>query len=100
MTGGSFVISLPEDKAIFRASIERKEYLAVIRATVEAVTGRKVEVKIQLVAPVPAETQAMASGHTPEDDRKKKLLEAATQSPVVQTFLELFPGEITDIEEA
>ena len=100
LTGGSFVISLPEDKAIFRASIERKEYLAVIRATVEAVTGRKVEVKIQLVAPVPAETQAMASGHTPEDDRKKKLLEAATQSPVVQTFLELFPGEITEIEEA
>src|SRR5262245_36412412 len=75
LTGNSFVISLPEDKALFRASIERKEYLAVIRSIVEAVTGRKVEVKVQLVAPLPAEAAALPPADAPMDEKKQKLME-------------------------
>jgi DNA polymerase III subunit gamma/tau len=100
LTGNTFLISLPEDKALFRASIERKEYLAVIRSTVEAVTGRKVEVKVQLVVPTPAEAGALPVSETPRDEKKQKLMEQASKSPVVQNLLDLFQGEITEIEEA
>jgi len=97
---GAFIISLPEDKAMFRASIERREYLAVIRDSVEAVTGRRGEVKVRLAQPVPAEEiGAPAAGTAGGEAKKKHLLEEATRSPVVQSFLDLFQGEITDIEE-
>ncbi len=95
---GAFVISLPEDKAMFRPSIERREYLAVIRDAVQAVTGRRAEVKVRLVQPVPAEETA-APPAAAEEEKKKRLLEQANRSPVVQSFLDLFQGEITDIEE-
>jgi DNA polymerase-3 subunit gamma/tau len=100
LTRSSFIISLPEDKALFRASLERKEYLAVIRSTVEAVTGRKVEVKVQLVAPTPADAPPPFMAEAPQDERKRKLMEEASKSPVVQNLLDLFQGEITEIEEA
>ncbi|MCI0410267.1 MAG: hypothetical protein L0191_17195, partial [Acidobacteria bacterium] len=100
LTESSFVISLPEDKALFRASIERKEYLAVIRSTVEAVTGRKVEVKVQLVTPLPAEAGSLPLAEAPKDEKRQKLMEEASKSPVVQNLLDLFQGEITEIEEA
>ena len=97
LEGGAFIISLPEDKAMFRASIERREYLAVIRDAVEAVTGHRGEVKVRLAQPVPApEIGAPAAGG---EAKKKQLLEEANRSPVVQSFLDLFQGEITDIEE-
>jgi DNA polymerase-3 subunit gamma/tau len=97
---GAFIISLPEDKAMFRASIERREYLAVIRDAVEAVTGRRAEVKVRLAQPVPAaEIGAPAAGEAGGETKKKLLLEEANRSPVVQSFLDLFQGEITDIEE-
>ncbi|HEV8374632.1 MAG TPA: hypothetical protein VGR38_00185, partial [Candidatus Polarisedimenticolia bacterium] len=99
LSGDAFEISLPEDKALFRASIERKEYLAVIRATVEAVTGRKVEVKVRMVAPLPADAPIPPDPPAAQDN-KKKLMDEAAKSPVVQSFLDLFRGEITDIEEA
>ncbi len=96
----AFIISLPEDKAMFRASIERREYLAVIRNAVEEVTGRRVEVKVRLTQPVPAaEIAAPAAGEAGGEAKKKRLLEEANRSPVVQSFLDLFQGEITDIEE-
>jgi len=100
LAGSSFIISLPEDKALFRASLERKEYLAVIRSTVEAVTGRKVEVKVQMVAPTPADAAAPSPADAPQDEKKRKLMEEASKSPVVQNLLDLFQGEITEIEEA
>ncbi len=100
LTERSFVISLPEDKALFRASIERKEYLAVIRSTVEAVTGRKVEVKVRLVTPLPAEAGALPLAEAPKDEKRQRLMEEASKSPVVQNLLDLFQGEITEIEEA
>ena len=96
----AFIISLPEDKAMFRASIERREYLAVIRNAVQAVTGRRGDVKVRLAQPVPAaEIGAPAAGEAVGEARKKKLLEEANRSPVVQSFPDLFQGEITDIEE-
>ena len=96
----AFIISLPEYKAMFRASIERREYLAVIRNAVEEVTGRRVEVKVRLTQPVPAaEIAAPAAGEAGGEAKKKRLLEEANRSPVVQSFLDLFQGEITDIEE-
>jgi DNA polymerase-3 subunit gamma/tau len=100
LAGSSFIISLPEDKALFRASLERKEYLAVIRSTVEAVTGRKVEVKVQMVAPTPADAARPSPADAPQDEKKRKLMEEASKSPVVQNLLDLFQGEITEIEEA
>jgi DNA polymerase III subunit gamma/tau len=100
LTDGAFVISLPEDKTLFRTSIERKEYLAVIRSVVEAVTNRKVEVQVRIVAPLPSDAPLPAPERQETDDRKKKLLEEAAKSPVVQSFLDLFQGEITEIEEA
>ena len=100
LTGNSFIISLPEDKALFRPSLERKEYLAVIRSTVEAVTGRKVEVKVQMVSPTPADAGALPVSDAPRDEKKQKLMEEASKSPVVQNLLDLFQGEITEIEEA
>ena len=99
LTGTAFLISLPEDKAMFRSSIERKEYLGLIRSTVEAVTGRKVEVKVQLVAPLPAEAAAAPAATSPPEDRKQKLMQEASKSPIVKDLLDLFQGEITEIEE-
>jgi DNA polymerase III gamma/tau subunit len=99
LTETAFLISLPEDKSVFRSSIERKEYLAVIRATVEAVTGRKVEVRVQLVAPLPAEAGGAGVTGSPQEEKKQKLIQEATQSPIVKDLLDLFQGEITEIEE-
>jgi DNA polymerase-3 subunit gamma/tau len=97
---GAFVIFLPEDKTMFQASIERKEYLAVIRSAVEEVTGRRLEVKVRLARPVPAPEMGGAPAGEPDREAKKKqLLEEAGKSPVVRSFLDLFQGEITDIEE-
>jgi DNA polymerase III subunit gamma/tau len=96
---GAFVISLPEEKGMFRASIERKEYLAVIREAVEAVTGRRVEVRVRTVRPSPAEEMGAPPAEDVREEKKKRLLEEAGRSPVVQSFLDLFQGEITDIEE-
>ena len=97
---GEFVITLPEDRAALKPSIERKEYLAVIRKAAEAVTGRSVGIKVRLIAPAPAsEATVSRSDEEEREARKKRLLQEATRSPVVQSFLDLFPGEITDIEE-
>jgi hypothetical protein len=96
----AFVISLPEDKAMFRASIERKEYVSFIRDTVEAVTGRRLDVKVRLSQPAPAPgIAAPAAGGDDREAIRKQLLEEANRSPVVKSFLDLFQGEITDIEE-
>ncbi|HEV8337798.1 MAG TPA: DNA polymerase III subunit gamma/tau [Candidatus Polarisedimenticolia bacterium] len=96
----AFVISLPEDKAVFRASIERKEYLSFLRDTIAAVTGRRLEVKIRLARPAPApEIAAPAAAGEARDSKRKQLLEEAHRSPVVKSFLDLFQGEISDIEE-
>jgi DNA polymerase III subunit gamma/tau len=95
----AFVISLPEDKAVFRASIERKEYLAFLRDTIAAVTGRRMEVKIRLAQPAPAPEIVAPAGAGERDAKRKQLLEEAQRSPVVKSFLDLFQGEITDIEE-
>ncbi len=96
----AFVISLPEESAMIQATIERKEYLAVIREAVQAVTGRRLEVKVRLAKPVPsAEMAPPAAGEAGGASKKKQLMEEATRSPVVQSFLDLFQGEITDIEE-
>ncbi len=97
---GVFVISFPQDRAMLKASVERKEYQAVLRKAAEEVLGRRVEVKVRLVSP----TMAGGSPPAPPSDetgeaRRKQLLEEASRSPVVQKFLELFQGEITDIEE-
>ena len=66
----------------------------------EAVTGRKVEVKVQMVAPTPADAAAPSPADAPQDEKKRKLMEEASKSPVVQNLLDLFQGEITEIEEA
>jgi hypothetical protein len=96
----AFIISLPEDKGMFRASIERREYLAVIREAVEAVTGTRRDVKVRLTQPVPAAgIQSPPAPPAGAEAKKQQLLEEANRSPVVQSFLDLFKGEITDIEE-
>ena len=103
LTSDAFVISLPEDKALFRASIERKEYLAVIRSVVESVTGKKVEVRVQQTAALPADAAPSLTAvpaAPAADERKRQLLEEAAKSPAVRSLLELFEGEITEIEEA
>jgi DNA polymerase III subunit gamma/tau len=94
----AFVISLPEDKTFFKSSIERKDYLALIRSAVEEVTGRKLPVRVELVGPKPAEAD-LPGAEAKDEERRKQVLEEAKRSPVVQSFLDLFPGEITDIEE-
>ena len=101
-----FIISLPQDKAMLRPSIERREYLAIIRKAAEEVTGRRLEVKVQMVSPTLATTGTPGSPGEPlqgadggKGAKKEKLLEKANQSPVVQTFLDTFQAEITDIEE-
>jgi len=97
---GAFVISLPEEKAMLRASIERKEYLAIIRKAGEAVTGRSMEVRFRTLSQMPpGEALASPSGEEALEAKRRKLMEEATRSPVVQSFLDLFQGEITDIEE-
>ncbi len=103
LTGDAFVISLPEDKALFRASIERKEYLAVIRSVVESVTGKKVEVRVQQTAALPADAAPSLTAvpaADAADEKKRRLLEEATKSPAVRSLLDLFEGEIIEIEEA
>ncbi|HEU5181794.1 MAG TPA: DNA polymerase III subunit gamma/tau [Candidatus Polarisedimenticolia bacterium] len=104
LTGDAFVISLPEDKALFRASIERKEYLAVIRSVVESVTGKKVEVRVQQTAALPADAApsltAVPAADAAAEEKKRRLLEEATKSPEVRSLLDLFEGEIIEIEEA
>jgi hypothetical protein len=46
-----------------------------------------------------AEMGTVPSAGTERETRKQQLLEEANRSPVVQSFLDLFQGEITDIEE-
>ena len=102
LTGDAFVISLPEDKSLFRASIERKEYLAVIRAAVESITGRRVEVRVQQTAALPADAPPSLTAVPADaaDEKKRRLMEEAAKSPAVRSLLDLFEGEIIEIEEA
>ena len=102
LTGDAFVISLPEDKALFRASIERKEYLAVIRAAVESVTGRRLEVRVQQSSALPADAPPSLTAVPADaaDEKKRRLMEEAAKSPAVRSLLDLFEGEIIEIEEA
>jgi DNA polymerase-3 subunit gamma/tau len=100
LTGDAFIISLPEDKALFRASIERKEYLAVIRAVVESVTGKRLEVRVQEAGPLPADAPPALTTAPAADEKKRRLMEEASKSPAVRSLLDLFEGEITEIEEA
>jgi DNA polymerase-3 subunit gamma/tau len=98
MEGDAFVISLPEDKAVFRSSIERKDYLSAIRKAVEAVTGRRGDVRIRIGPPTGGGGGAAAPRAGPAA-RKQELIREASRSPVVQSVLEIFHGEITDVEE-
>jgi len=96
----AFVISLPEDKQIFQASIERKEYMALIREAVESVTGRRLQIQFRVARAVPAAGMGPApAAESVREARKTQLLQEASRSPVVQSFLDLFQGEITEIEE-
>jgi DNA polymerase-3 subunit gamma/tau len=91
-------IGFPRQSSFHFEMLQSTENLQLLREVMEAVAGGPREVKVVMMdkEPTPANS---ASGNSVPHNPKVKLMERVKQNPRVQSFLEAFQGEITDVKE-
>jgi DNA polymerase-3 subunit gamma/tau len=91
-------IGFPPQSGFHFEMLQSTENLQLIRDVMETVAGRTGEVKVVMTdqGPTPANS---SRGNAGQDGPKVKLMERVKQNPRVQSFLDAFQGEITDVKE-
>jgi hypothetical protein len=90
LQGNTVILDLGNTNEFFKRQI--KENLAVITRAAASVVGRKVSVILEETAPV--QEHSPESQGTSVDNPETDLLEKAKREPVVQSFLDVFPGQV------
>jgi hypothetical protein len=91
-------ICFPRQSNFHFEILQSAENLQLLKEVLEAVVGKRQEVRITLTDSPPV-AQPSPNDKTIEGDAKVKLTDRIKHNPAVQSFLETFKAEITDIKD-
>ncbi len=91
-------ICFPRHNRFHCEMMQSTENLELIKEVLEALTGTLRQVSIVQVE-AKADTHRTKGGDSPVDPAKNPLVDRVKQDPIVQSFLEVFQGEILDVKE-
>jgi len=90
LQGDTVILELGNTNEFFRRQI--KENLSIITQAATGVVGRKVSVLLEETAP--SQQNSTKPQDLSDDSPEADLLEKAKREPVIQSFLDVFPGQV------
>ncbi len=98
MEGVRLRIRFSKANDYFRDKVSGKENQDFITETASAVTGKNIEVSIEIAEPRESEIEELKN-RDDEDMKKDKMLQEVKEEPLVQTIIDVFHGKILEVEK-